>query len=78
MRDFTVNLGTFTLILELFCSQGVVGEFNIPKGEDSSLEKYQFHWIYTNGLLGIIFSFGLLYTSLRSRRARSWKYGTGS
>ncbi|KAJ8644428.1 hypothetical protein MRB53_006176 [Persea americana] len=68
------------LIAVLFIQEaikGVVGEFNIPKGQDSSLEKYQFHWIYTNGLLGIIFSFGLLYTSLRSRRARSWKYGTG-
>ncbi|RZC53328.1 hypothetical protein C5167_012183 [Papaver somniferum] len=33
-------------------------------------------WLYTNGLLGLIFTFGLLSTSLKSRRARSWRYGT--
>lgn len=55
----------------------MVSEFKIPRAEDPSLEKYQFQWLYTNGLLGIIFSFGLLYTALKSRRARSWWYGTG-
>ncbi|KAK9266282.1 hypothetical protein L1049_001803 [Liquidambar formosana] len=68
------------LITVLFIQEaikGVVSEFEIPKTEDPKLEKYQFQWLYTNGLLGIIFSFGLLYTALRSRRARSWLYGTG-
>uniref|UniRef100_A0A2C9UYJ3 Bicarbonate transporter-like transmembrane domain-containing protein n=1 Tax=Manihot esculenta TaxID=3983 RepID=A0A2C9UYJ3_MANES len=58
-------------------SQGMVSEFEIPKAEDPKLEKYQFQWLYTNGLLGIIFTFGLLYTALKSRKARSWFYGTG-
>ncbi|XP_031487787.1 boron transporter 4-like [Nymphaea colorata] len=57
--------------------KGLVDEFRIPKGEDASVERYQFQWTYANGLLGIIFSFGLLFTALRSRSARSWKYGTG-
>ena len=35
-----------------------------------------FHWPYANGLLGIIITFGLLYT-LKSIRERSWLYGTG-
>ncbi|KAJ7951857.1 putative Boron transporter [Quillaja saponaria] len=68
------------LISVLFIQEaikGMVSEFEIPKGEDSMLEKYQFQWLYTNGLLGIIFSFGLLSTALKSRRARSWWYGTG-
>ncbi|KAJ7951844.1 putative Boron transporter [Quillaja saponaria] len=68
------------LISVLFIQEaikGMVSEFEIPKGEDSMLGKYQFQWLYTNGLLGIIFSFGLLYTALKSRRARSWWYGTG-
>ncbi|CAN4086769.1 unnamed protein product [Withania somnifera] len=68
------------LITMLFIQEaikGLVSEFRIPKGEDPSLEKYQFHWLYTNGLLGIIFTFGLLYTALKSRKARSWWYGTG-
>ncbi|KAF8393269.1 hypothetical protein HHK36_021510 [Tetracentron sinense] len=68
------------LISVLFIQEaikGVVSEFEIPKAEDPSIEKYQFQWLYTNGLLGIIFSFGLLYTALKSRRARSWWYGTG-
>lgn len=55
----------------------MISEFEIPKAEDPKLEKYQFQWLYTNGLLGIIFTFGLLYTALKSRRARSWRYGTG-
>ncbi|KAI3463374.1 hypothetical protein Pfo_020037 [Paulownia fortunei] len=68
------------LIAVLFIQQaikGMLSEFRIPKAEDASLEKYQFQWLYTNGLLGVIFSFGLLYTALKSRRARSWWYGTG-
>ncbi|PPD85771.1 hypothetical protein GOBAR_DD17290 [Gossypium barbadense] len=57
--------------------QGVVSEFQVPDHQDAKSEKYQFQWLYTNGLLGIMFSFGLLYTPLKSRRARSWWYGTG-
>lgn len=68
------------LIAVLFIQEaikGVVSEFEIPKAQDPKLEKYQFQWLYTNGLVGIIFTFGLLYTALKSRRARSWWYGTG-
>ncbi|XP_010416339.1 PREDICTED: putative boron transporter 5 [Camelina sativa] len=68
------------LIAVLFLQQtikGMVSEFRIPKGEDSKLEKYQFEWLYTNGLLGLIFTVGLVYTALKSRKARSWRYGTG-
>jgi len=55
----------------------MVSEFEVPKEGDPTLDKYQFHWLYPNGLLGIIFTFGLLYASLKSRRARSWLHGTG-
>ncbi|XP_017216495.1 boron transporter 4 [Daucus carota subsp. sativus] len=68
------------LIVVLFIQEavkGLVSEFNVPKGEDSTEEKYQFTWLYTNGLLAIIFSFGVLFTSIKSRTARSWRYGTG-
>ncbi|KAL4366304.1 hypothetical protein GQ457_05G035110 [Hibiscus cannabinus] len=68
------------LICVLFIQEaikGLVSEFRVPKDQDPKLEKYQFQWLYTNGLLGIVFSFGLLYTALKSRRARSWWYGTG-
>ncbi|XVE71644.1 hypothetical protein DITRI_Ditri10aG0167700 [Diplodiscus trichospermus] len=68
------------LITILFLQEaikGVVSEFSIPKGENPKLEKYQFHWLYTNGLLAVIFSFGVLFTSLKTRKARSWHYGTG-
>ncbi|CBI20996.3 hypothetical protein VitviT2T_004759 [Vitis vinifera] len=68
------------LIAVLFVQEaikGVVSEFNIPKDEDPKSVKYEFQWLYTNGLLGIIFSFGVLFTSLKSRRARSWRYSTG-
>ncbi|EYU21945.1 hypothetical protein ABFS83_01G029300 [Erythranthe nasuta] len=68
------------LITVLFIQEaikGVVSEFNIPTGENASDEKYQFQWLYTNGLLAVIFSFGLLITALKSRKARSWRYGSG-
>ncbi|XP_047162278.1 boron transporter 4-like [Vigna umbellata] len=68
------------LITVLFIQEaikGIVSEFNVPKEGDPTLEKYHFNWLYANGLMGIIFSFGLLYTSLKSRRARSWLYATG-
>ncbi|KAK2378691.1 HCO3- transporter family [Trifolium repens] len=68
------------LISVLFIQQaikGMIKEFSAPKNENSILEHNQFHWLYVNGLLGIIFTFGLLYTTLKSIRARSWLYGTG-
>ncbi|KAL8110028.1 boron transporter 4-like [Apium graveolens] len=68
------------LIVVLFIQEaikGLVSEFDVPDGEDSSKEKYQFTWLYTNGLLAIIFSLGLLFTSIQSRTARSWRYGAG-
>ncbi|XP_031257737.1 probable boron transporter 7 [Pistacia vera] len=68
------------LIAVLFIQEaikGVIGEFSIPEAEDPKLEKYNFPWLYTNGLLSIIFSVGLLLTALKSRQARSWRYWTG-
>ncbi|KAI5669498.1 hypothetical protein M9H77_19351 [Catharanthus roseus] len=68
------------LITVLFFQEaikGLVSEFSVPKGENPMAEEYQFQWLYTNGLLAIIFSFGLLLTAIKSRRARSWPYGTG-
>lgn len=57
--------------------QGMIREFSVPEDSDSSSPIYQFQWLYVNGLLGVIFSTGLLYTALRTRRARSWLYGIG-
>ncbi|EXB94144.1 Boron transporter 4 [Morus notabilis] len=68
------------LIAVLFLQQaikGVISEFGVPEAEDPKLEKYQFQWLFVNGLLAVIFAFGLLFTALKSRRARSWRYGTG-
>ncbi|AES58965.2 boron transporter-like protein [Medicago truncatula] len=68
------------LITVLFMQQaieGILSEFKIPKAENPLLEEYKFHWCYTNGLLAIIFSFGLLFTAMVSRSARKWRYLTG-
>ncbi|XP_038699864.1 boron transporter 4-like isoform X2 [Tripterygium wilfordii] len=68
------------LIAVLFMQEalkGLISEFSIPTAEDPKQEKYQFQWLYTNGLLATIFSFGLLFTAIKSRKARSWRYGTG-
>ncbi|GMQ06802.1 hypothetical protein CsSME_00051249 [Camellia sinensis var. sinensis] len=65
------------LIVVLFMQEaikGLVSEFRIPKAEDPTAEKYNFQWLYTNGLLAIIFSFGLLFTALKSRGARTWSF----
>ncbi|KAB2031137.1 hypothetical protein ES319_D05G283900v1 [Gossypium barbadense] len=68
-------------LLAVFNACTVINRFTRIAGELFGMlissEKYQFQWVYTNGLLGIMFSFGLLYTPLKSRRARSWWYGTG-
>ncbi|GKB23062.1 boron transporter 4-like protein [Tanacetum coccineum] len=73
---------TFGMLISVLFIQeaikGLVSEFNIPKNEDPNDVKYQFEWLYTNGLLAIVFSFGLLYTALKSRKARSWWFGTGN
>ncbi|KAI4379275.1 hypothetical protein MLD38_005594 [Melastoma candidum] len=60
------------LIAVLFIQEaikGMIAEFNVAEVDRS--------WAYANGTLGIIFSFGLLYSALRSRKARRWLYGTG-
>ena len=65
------------LITVLFFQEaikGLIGEFSMPKVENPSSEEFQ--WRYTNGLLAIILSFGLIVTALKSRKARSWPYGT--
>ncbi|XP_024970877.1 boron transporter 4-like [Cynara cardunculus var. scolymus] len=67
------------LIAVLFIQEavkGLVSEFKVPKNDDPNKAKYQFQWLYANGLLAIAFSFGLLYTALKSRKARSWWFGT--
>ncbi|KAL0459807.1 UNVERIFIED_CONTAM: putative boron transporter 2 [Sesamum latifolium] len=68
------------LIAMLFMQQaikGLVEEFRIPKRENSSLTEYMPSWRFANGMFGLVLSFGLLLTALRSRKARSWRYGSG-
>ncbi|PKA64686.1 Boron transporter 4 [Apostasia shenzhenica] len=68
------------LITVLFMQEaikGIISEFQIPQGQNQKKTNNQFEWLYTNGLLGLILSFGLLSTALKSRRARAWRYGTG-
>ncbi|CAM6106363.1 unnamed protein product [Calypogeia fissa] len=68
------------LIAVLFVEQaikGAVSEFRIPKQEDPSREEYQFPWRFGNGTFGLILLFGLVFTALSTRTARSWAFGTG-
>ncbi|EFJ36311.1 hypothetical protein SELMODRAFT_78956 [Selaginella moellendorffii] len=57
--------------------QGIVGEFRIPKRDDPSLQEFSTPWRFSNGMFGLVLSFGLLLTGLKSRKARSWRYGAG-
>ncbi|PWA81176.1 Bicarbonate transporter, C-terminal [Artemisia annua] len=68
------------LIAMLFMQQaikGVVEEFGIPKSEDPNQPAFQPSWLFGNGMFALVLSFGLLITGLKSRKARSWRYGTG-
>ncbi|KAM0018818.1 putative bicarbonate transporter [Helianthus debilis subsp. tardiflorus] len=68
------------LIAMLFMQQaikGVVDEFGIPKSQNPNQPAMQSSWRFGNGMFALVLSFGLLLTSLQSRKARSWRYGTG-
>ncbi|KAL8101113.1 hypothetical protein AgCh_033120 [Apium graveolens] len=68
------------LIAMLFMQQavkGVIDEFRIPEREDPTLTEFTPSWRFSNGMFALVLSFGLLLTALRSRKARSWRYGSG-
>ncbi|KNA06431.1 hypothetical protein SOVF_181210 [Spinacia oleracea] len=68
------------LISVLFMQQaikGLIDEFHAPRGREHKEHADDFQMIYMNGLLALLFSFGVLFTSLRSVKARSWIFGTG-
>ncbi|KAL2243743.1 UNVERIFIED_CONTAM: putative boron transporter 2 [Sesamum indicum] len=68
------------LIAMLFMQQairGVVEEFGIPERENTKATALLPSWRFGNGMFALVLSFGLLLTALRSRKARTWRYGTG-
>ncbi|CAN1196406.1 Boron transporter 1 [Linum perenne] len=68
------------LIAMLFMQQaikGIVDEFRIPAREDPNAEEFIPSWRFANGMFALVLSFGLLLTALKSRKARSWRYGCG-
>ncbi|CAL5441106.1 unnamed protein product [Camellia sinensis] len=56
---------------------GVVEEFGIPQRENPNQLALQPSWHFGNRMFALVLSFGLLLTALKSRKARSWRYGTG-
>ncbi|XP_059280844.1 probable boron transporter 2 isoform X1 [Lycium ferocissimum] len=69
------------LIAMLFMQQaikGLVFEFRVPERENANLPEFQPSWRFANGMFALVLSFGLLLTALKSRKARSWRYGSGS
>ncbi|EXB75660.1 putative boron transporter 2 [Morus notabilis] len=68
------------LIAVLFMQEaikGLVDEFHIPERENPKAIEFQPAWRFANGMFALVLSFGLLLTALRSRKARSWRYGSG-
>ncbi|KAK3035335.1 hypothetical protein RJ639_034043 [Escallonia herrerae] len=68
------------LIAMLFMQQairGVVEEFRIPQRENPNQPALLPSWRFGNGMFALVLSFGLLLTALKSRKARSWRYGSG-
>lgn len=52
-------------------------EFRIPERENPKALEFNPSWRFGNGMFALVLSFGLLLTALRSRKARSWRYGAG-
>uniref|UniRef100_M1CKW5 Boron transporter n=1 Tax=Solanum tuberosum TaxID=4113 RepID=M1CKW5_SOLTU len=68
------------LIAMLFMQEaikGLVEEFGIPQRENPRQAAFSPSWRFGNGMFALVLSFGLLLTALRSRKARSWRYGSG-
>lgn len=68
------------LIAMLFMQQaikGLVEEFRVPKRDNPRLIEFMPSWRFANGMFALVLSFGLLLTALKSRKARSWRYGAG-
>ncbi|KAL5541454.1 hypothetical protein UlMin_009164 [Ulmus minor] len=68
------------LIAMLFMQEaikGLIEEFRMPEREDPESIEFQPSWRFANGMFALVLSFGLLLTALRSRKARSWRYGSG-
>ncbi|KAE8676166.1 putative boron transporter 2 [Hibiscus syriacus] len=68
------------LIAMLFMQQairGIVEEFGIPERENPEQTALPRSWRFGNGMFALVLSFGFLLTALKSRKARSWRYGTG-
>ncbi|XP_061370458.1 boron transporter 1-like [Gastrolobium bilobum] len=68
------------LIAMLFMQEaikGLINEFHIPERANLTSTEFQSSWRFGNGMFALILSFGLLLTALRSRKARSWRYGSG-
>lgn len=58
-------------------NQGLVDEFRIPERADLKSIEFIPSWRFANGMFALVLSFGLLLTGLKSRKARSWRYGSG-
>lgn len=54
-------------------------EFGAPKNQREGTNQIalQSSWLFGNGMFALVLSFGLLFTGLQSRKARSWRYGSG-
>ena len=52
-------------------------EFGIPKRGNPKSVEFIPSWRFANGMFALVLSFGLLLTALISRKARSWRYGSG-
>ncbi|XLQ99970.1 hypothetical protein S83_066169 [Arachis hypogaea] len=57
--------------------RGLINEFNVPERANPASPEFQPSWRSGNGMFALVLSFGLLLTALRSRKARSWRYGSG-
>ncbi|KAE8667775.1 hypothetical protein F3Y22_tig00112382pilonHSYRG00139 [Hibiscus syriacus] len=69
-RSFVVALSFF------YPDKGIVEEFGVSSERNPEQTALQPSWRFGNGMFALVLSFGLLLTALKSRKARSSRYGT--
>jgi len=78
-KPYIDNYLKWNLCLRISILKGLVEEFGAPKNqrEGTNQVALQSSWLFGNGMFALVLSFGLLFTGLQSRKARSWRYGSG-
>ncbi|KAH1195718.1 putative boron transporter 2 [Glycine max] len=74
-RDLFLAWTGWRVVWHAYCN--ALHAASYQKRQNSKSIEFIPSWRFANGMFALVLSFGLLLTALRSRKARSWRYGTG-